>query len=341
MEQGSQGEAAREIELLLCCARVRPEPHHIRRMQTLLRQGIDWERMLPLAERHGMLPLLHWHLDAAAADEIPLEMRSRLRVAFLGNAGRVLGLVGELFEILQLFERHGIDAVAYKGPLLSAQLYGDLALRQAGDLDLVLRKANLPCARQLLLQRGYRARAELAPGEEEFALRAGYHEIFDRGGALPFTVELHWAFTRADFAVPLDFDALAPRLESTSLQGRRFSRFAREDLLLILCIHGAKHRWKRLEWICGVAEALRANGEIDWTGLLRHAEALRSRRMLLLGLHLAHKLLDAPLPPELAQEIRSSRWITRLDVQVRHWLRQDGREPTQPHSLLPAGVLFH
>jgi hypothetical protein len=343
MELGreSDWQVDREIELLLCCARARPEPHHLRRMRQLLSEGIDWERLLPLAERHGMLPLLHRHLETAAADLIPLERRAALRTAFLENAGRVLGLVGELFEILQLFERHGIDAVAYKGPLLGEQLYGDLALRQAGDLDIVLRKADLPRAGELLLQRGYRPRAALAPGEEEFSLRVGYHEIFDREGALPFTVELHWAFTRADFAIPLDFDALAARLEPTSLQGRSLSRFAREDLLLILCIHGAKHRWKRLEWICGVAEALRAPGEIDSIHLLERAEALQSRRMLLLGLYLAHDLLDAPLPPELEQEICSSRWISRLGVQVRHWLRQDAREPTQPLSLLPEGVLFH
>ncbi|CAN5848367.1 hypothetical protein BH23GEM7_BH23GEM7_08110 [soil metagenome] len=310
-------------------------------MRTLLSEGLDWERMLPLAERHGMLPLLCWHLEAGAADLVPPEKRAALRAAFLENAGRVLGLVGELFEILQLFETHGIAAVPYKGPLLAAKLYGNLALRQAGDLDILLRKADLPRARELLQQRGYVARAGLAPGEEEFSLRVGYHEIFDRIGAVPLTVELHWAFTRAKFAVPLDFDALAPRLEPIALQGRSLSSFAREDLLLILSIHGAKHRWMRLEWICGVAEAMRGPGEIDWPRLLQRAEAVRSRRMLLLALHLAHDLLEAPLPAELAEEIHASGWVVRLGTRVRQWLGLPAAEPGRSLSLLPEGVLFH
>jgi hypothetical protein len=67
------------------------------------------------------------------------------------------------------------------------------------------------------------------------------------------------------------------------------------DLLFSLCVHGSRHLWERLGWICDIAELI-VRHEINWPALLQRAAAADSERMFLLGLHLAHKLLDAPLP---------------------------------------------
>lgn len=332
--------ATPELELLLCCARASLEPGHVQRLRALLAEPLDWERLHELARQHGLLPLLYWHLNAAAADVVPPERLEPLRAAFVANAAQVLALSGELLEILRLFEEQEIAAVAYKGPLLAQQLYGNVALRPAGDLDLVLRRADFRRARELLLARGYRPRIELEPAGEELLMRARYHEIFDRLAHAPLTVELHWAFTNGDFAVQLNFEALTERLERTALLGQSLASFAREDLLLLLCIHGSKHRWKRLEWISGVAEVLRAPGEIDWPRVQRLARECRSRRMLLLGAFLAHTLLEAPLPAELVRRMEADRWVGRLTEQVRQRLAQDAGEPVST-GLLPHGVLFH
>src|SRR3712207_8653927 len=38
--------------------------------------------------------------------------------------------------------------------------------------------------------------------------------------------------------------------------------------LLILCVHGTKHIWGRLSWICDVAELLRTQPDMDWEYVL-------------------------------------------------------------------------
>lgn len=281
-------------------------------VRALLRQGLDADRLADLAVHHKMLPLLHLHLKGLSLEVnggFPLEA---LHSAFARNAQRMLELTGELLEIVWLLEEHGVPSVPYKGPALAAQLYGNLALRQRGDLDLVVRRADVRRARELLAGRGYRPRYPLSRGVEAFMLRSRYHETFVGSRAV---VELHWAFTNRDVAFSLDLDALLPRLKQLPLGGHFVNVFAPEDLLLILCVHGAKHGWDRLEWLCGVAELVRS-GEVECAAVLEMATRLGVRRMLLLGLGLAHDLLEAPLPQQVLQQVRSDRPVGRLRGEV-------------------------
>jgi hypothetical protein len=92
--------------------------------------------------------------------------------------------------------------------------------------------------------------------------------------------------------------------------------FPPEELLLFLCAHGAKHGWRRLEWICGVAELLRVRPQLDWDQVFKLAEQLGSRRMLFVGLSLATNLLGATLPRAVGQSVKADRVGTRLAERV-------------------------
>ena len=47
-----------------------------------------------------------------------------------------LSLASELAELLELFERSGVNAMPFKGPAWTKALYGNLANRQIRDLDI-------------------------------------------------------------------------------------------------------------------------------------------------------------------------------------------------------------
>jgi hypothetical protein len=302
-----------ELELLACAARVRLEPPQQARIGALLRRPGDWHRLLRAAERHKLVPLLARHLDGGAG-EVPEEVRRRLRVAAFDSAWRTLVVADELLELLLELEARGILAVPYKGLALAAQLYGNVALRPPGDLDLLVRRADVAAARALLLERGYYARHPVSGGAAAFMLRSRYGEIFDH--PVRETVELHWGFADAGIGLSLDLEALEPHLEVVSLGGRSVPAFGREDLLLVLCVHGAKHRWDRLEWFCGVAETVRSSPALRWDALLERATALGVRRMLLLGLLLAHDLLEAPVPGAVLRQARADAATARLAAGV-------------------------
>ena len=91
---------------------------------------------------------------------------------------------------------------------------------------------------------------------------------------------------------------------------------SQENLLLFLCVHGGKHGWERLGWICDIAELIRIRNEMNWRTVMDQARALKSERMLLLGLYLASDLLEAPLPEEIRARVHSDPAVRSLATQV-------------------------
>lgn len=321
----------REMQLIMSCARRRLTPEDAARIATLIDAGLDWSRVPELALRHKMAPLVFWHLREGI-DGVPASVAATLRRISLQNAQRMLVLSAELVEIAESFAQRGVLLAPYKGPVLGVHLYGNLALRQAGDLDLLVRRGDVPPARALLLERGYRPRHVLSRGGEEFMLRSRYSEVLDRHDGS--TVELHWAFTNGDVALPLDLEQFMPGLRPVPFGGSTILMFADADLLLILCVHGSKHRWDRVEWLCGVSELLRrSSAELDWAALMSRASAAGARRMLLLGVLLAHDLLGAPVPKEVLQRARSDRTVPGLAVQVPKLFTTEARDGDDASNL--------
>ena len=150
-------------------------------------------------------------------------------------------------------------------------------------------------------------------------------------------VELHWAFTNKDVAFPLSLDDLLPRLTSCLVSGRSVRVFSPEDTLLVLCVHGAKHGWSRLEWICGVAELLHG-GAIQWDDVLRRARETKSLRRLLLGLCVAHDLYGCPLPGEVRKAVAGDRQVGALARAVTASLFDGGEHVDGLHTF---GTLDH
>jgi hypothetical protein len=203
-----------------------------------------------------------------------------------------------------LFRSEGLQAIPYKGPVLAAQAYGDFALREFEDLDLILRQKDMPKANRLITSLGYRAKypwtlsldaaASLVPGE--------YCYRNERRGMI---IDLHTERTLRHFPLPPDIDTLAERLVGVSLSGHVIETFGPEDGLPLLCIHGSKDFWERIGWIADVAEFVQAQPRLDWDQVVRRAESLRALRMLHLGLALAIGFFDLPLPREILRRVEA------------------------------------
>lgn len=323
--------ARTETEILLLCARARLNPEGIADLRHLVRKSPDWAVLLKMADFNGLFPLLYWHLNQSATDLVPADQLHVFRDRFQRHAEHVLGLTAELIKILTQFEEHGILAVPYKGPALASRLYGDVGLRQSGDLDIVVARKDVAAAQSHLEELGFRPRYPMSSVARDFILRSRYNVTLDRQGG-PM-VELHWAFTVPAMGFSLNLDQIKPRLGELVLGGVRLRDFSSEDLLLILCVHGAKDCWYRLEWLSGVAELIRKE-VISWSEVIDRAIDLRIDRTLLLGLVLAHDLLDAPVPADLVEAAKSRRDVMLLaaDVQQRGWEDAPG-EGDPPDSL--------
>lgn len=312
ISQIKTGSENAEAELLVHCARLEIDPARAERIRSLAGSNLNWTKLVSWAQRHALVPLLFFQLNRVAADLVPDSQLKPLRDRAQSNAALNVLLAGEMVRLLELFEENQIPAVPYKGPAIGVGIYGNLALRQFADLDILVPDKDVWKATELLIAEGYRAHFTILPGRQASFIRLGYVRLFNHETE-PTTVELHWRLAPRFFGAPFDTSTLWQRARRLELQGSRVRVPSPEDLILMLCIHGAKDCWEKLEWVCGVAELIRSEPEVDWQRLLDHAKAIRCLKILSLGLVLASELLDAPIPVGVLSQLSSRE---RLDVLV-------------------------
>jgi hypothetical protein len=256
----------------------------------------DWNEVLAVAERHGVAVLL--------ANAVPNDV---LRAAARRSTERAFQLARQLRVLVEALTASGIEVLPIKGPVLAVSAYGDPARRGvSGDLDLVVRRRDFERALACLLALGYTRHEGSSDAEHE-------HEQWESEAhllppALPGTmVELHTELIGNFHTAPVNLDAVFSRARTQTLFGVPMRVPAAEDLLLYLCLHGARHLWSRLLWVCDVDAVIRGEPSLDWETLLARAAAIDATRRLILGVQLAHQLLRTPLPPLVGGPTRAHR----------------------------------
>jgi hypothetical protein len=285
------------MEFLCCCARLHMDGVTSSRLDSALTRTINWRRVRELSVRHRISPLMFWHLRGKSPDLVDAATFEWLKSEFYENTARNSILMNELRAIVGEMERVGVDVLPFKGPLLALGVYGSLGLRCHGDLDLLIRPTDLEKGHQVLLNRGYKLLPEPVGVPVKLVSERQYFHPTGR-----FETELRWKITSFEFSGKLDLDYLLPR--ATRDNGSLC--LSPEALLLILCVHGAKHRFERLLWIADIAETVRAFPNLDWDGVARESSALGVSKAVGCGLLVAQRVLDAPIPSKAIQRFSSA-----------------------------------
>ena len=307
-----------ENELLICVARPALEVAQRERVRLLLRGDLDWGYLKAMAHRHSVIPLVYYHVNALCPEAVPSQVLSQLRHRNDENTRQSLFLTGELLKLMDLLKEQGIQAIPFKGPTLALRAYGDVGLRQFGDLDILVHKGDVFKVKELLAGEGFKPTPELTSTQEAALLR--FDCAYNFGNDKNVLFDVHWNFAAPYFSFEFDVDRLWERIEPMTINGRQVPGLSPEDLLLALCLHGATHFWERLGWIGDVAGLIDRRRDIDWELLLNNATRQGSRRILSLGLSLASDLLGASLPPEVLRTVQKDPVVKTLAEQVQQRL---------------------
>jgi hypothetical protein len=321
-----------EVELLLSCARIQLTPEISTRIREAVQKKPNWMALIRLAMRHDVVPLLSRHLQQVCPNSLPQEIFGPLVARNQIQATRARRLATELVEILSAFEKEGILAVPYKGPVLAERLYGDLSLREFVDLDIMVLERDVPKAQELIRRFGFEFSYLKNIDTLQEYMRANRELQFHRCDGVP--LELHWRFAMRSACVGNDPERFLQRLESLSLSGVRVSSLSLEDYFLILCLHATKHKWRQLKLICDIAELLKRT-EIDWRYVLVEADNLGLKRMIAVGALLADDLLDVAAPAELEKEVASDRTAPALADEVKAGLFEEPDEAWHEQADFP------
>ena len=262
-------------------------------LRGLSQRPLNWESLLQLAEQHGVVPILY-HALSSSGSEVPPAALAQLKQGYETNLRRTLLLARELIRILDHFDGLAIDVIPYKGVALAETLYGDIALRQAGDIDLLVRAPDLSRIKASLKDLGYTPHLPLSEPEERAYLGSGYECAFD--GVLGRNLlEVQWALQPRFYAVDFEMESVFRRAIKVSVAGRNMKTPSAEDLFLILALHAAKHVWGRLIWLCDIAQIVKLPA-LNWNWISETATSLGIVRILQVTLVLTNRMLGVAIP---------------------------------------------
>jgi hypothetical protein len=294
-----------EMSLLLHCAAGDDGADDAETLKRLARNVSDWSTLIELASRHALVPLVAQELALAASEVVPASVLTELRARSQQGVMRSLQLSGELVDAVHAMTAFGADPMPFKGPTLAVLAYGSLSLRQYEDLDILVRKQEVERARNALFSLGYAPVSAYNDSQRASIRRSGHHEQLVNL-ATGVTIELHWSLNNRS----LSHDALEhhwwENRQAVSIGGVEMRTLGVEQMLLYLCMHGGKHSWARLSWVCDFQHALRAYPDAYWSRVWALARENGAARMVEIGLLLVESVLDGAALTATAAQGRSS-----------------------------------
>jgi hypothetical protein len=200
---------------------------------------LDWDYILKESIRHGVAPLVYNNLkeiDSLRSLQVPNEILSNFEGIYHATAYKNVTLLEESKRIIRALNEKGINAVPIKGASLAERIYKNIALRPFKDIDLLIRKADLPGARMVLEDLGFRSPQYLLP--DSFYLRNHFNIPFIKHGPIKTYLEIHWGFTDRYMLYTPDMEAVWSEVPS----GRETSAYLSiEDELVYLAMHLEMH----------------------------------------------------------------------------------------------------
>lgn len=240
----------------------------------------SWDRLNLLLAYHELLPFAYSSLKLQ--EDVPAAEKEFLKSRYLAGVFNSTRLWQDYLGIQAVFEREGLAAIPLKGIAFIAEgLYGENAhLRAMHDIDLLVKRQDLPRAERLMQEIGFSK--DLEGLKEEYWERRNYHKVFvkEEQKGLKETVEIHWA---------LDYDrgiAVLPelwgRLRTSGQEGGRIRLLSPEDTLFCLALHQRRFgKMLCLKDVCDVARLLhRYSVSLDWGYIRKESGRARLKTTL-------------------------------------------------------------
>lgn len=278
------------------------------------RPGINWDRLLRLADRHRVQALC-WNALGQFAMDMPKEVVAGLQAQARGIVVANLRAAAECARLKKAFEIAGVPLLFLKGLTLGALAYRNPFLKMGVDIDLLVETDRLAEAANELRSAGY---ALVIPSRADEGSLGRWHasrkESVWRHGEGGFQVDLHTRL--ADHPDMLrGLTATSPSQQVCVANGISLPTLTGDDLFAYLCVHGASSAWFRLKWITDFAGILNRKDEPEIERLYEQALETGAGRAACQALLFADRLYSIGLGDALRSRLTAdpvARWLVDL-----------------------------
>ncbi len=289
------------------------------------------------AHAQGIAPILHASLERWREEGAFSERLAPFGAAYRATLRHNVLLLDELARISARFSGEGIETILLKGAALLLTVYPHPALRPMGDLDLLVREADVPRALSVSEALGFKI---LRPGVSEARLRTKHEIALARrlADGTPIYLEIHWRF------IPRESLVAGPSREPEQLWRESYPSedrtiFARvlsaEDALVLGALHLQRHVYSRAIWFVDLAMILERKG-IDWDRVVEKAEIWRARSALYLALSGLRAICGVAAPREVIAALHPGRLRAAGAEAIVCWSNAFGEQAARgEHALSP------
>lgn len=248
-----------------------------------------WAQIMALVRARDGQALLARRLSRAPDIAVPAEVAQELHRFKLDVAIRALAGLSLLAPAVAAAR---VPVMALKGLDLAGRLYGDFGSRPMGDMDILVRPADVEAMAAALRAQGFRS--------DSTRRQAAHHRVFHSPLPAGLPVELHWAMgdrvDQADRTALLH--ALWAQAEKAEIGGAPFLVPSRRLLPLYLCHHLEQHLFDTpLTHVWDLAEVLeQAGADIGTPEFWRLCDRFDLRKGAQAALHLTTACLGVPTP---------------------------------------------
>jgi hypothetical protein len=323
-----------ELALAIACCRWPRSPQRETAVREAADLVADWDLFDRMVVRHRITPLARDAL-ACAGVGLPPALGEKLRVRAVESARAGLALARESVRVQRAFRAAGLPALIIKGTAIGIVARGDPYLKESWDVDLLTSTDALNDAHELLERLGYELHGMDAAQLERFAQTIMEAQYLHRESGI--TIELHWRVTQNRRLLP-DVSARSPSQVARGA-GLELVTFADDILFAYLCVHGSQHAWARLKWLADFGAFVASREPDALARLYDAARPLGAARAATAALLLSHRLLDTPLPSQLAQEPTRSAALRFLETTSLFYINRPVM-PSGPDERLPLRLLF-
>jgi hypothetical protein len=270
-------------------------------------QGIslaDWQELQSTATHHLLMPTLYLRFKTLeGALSIPEDFKHHLRTAILKNSARNMYFLHEAGQVLDALNEADIPTIALKGIYLIENIYQDVGTRYLSDLDLMIKKGDIPAALEICQSLGYTPTTYFDNTDPNLDIK---HVPPLKKVDGPY-LELHWTILEEGEPFTIDASGLWQRAIKTKISGVEAFTLSPEDLLLHLCLHLTyqHHLSLGLRGLYDIVKVLQHfEGQLDWQGISEIAQGWGAERVLRLTLSLVREVFNFKLPPQAMNDVQ-------------------------------------
>lgn len=259
---------------------------------------LDWERLIRLANTHRVTPLIYRALKHRK--NVAPEVNNRMRQMVLNQSVCNIRAATQLVELLGLFQKQNIPVIPFKGHVLGADLYGDVALRPSVDFDLYVPNSQAIAACELLKNMGYNSPLLDQHG---LSVLSRFFTIEFSQGQQNLHIDLHLDLTDGFVQDMFNEDELVKGIRPLEFEQQTINVFDMDTTLALIAIHGAKGSWAFLSALLDLAFFFRRYSECSYGDVITMLRRRGLLRMLSVGACLVERLFKMELFREISKNI--------------------------------------